>query len=64
MRRIRKLTVTEHHGKGEVVRIDIGVTPKVSVVIQHLASQKSIIVELVEDDDRFARQRVGHFHYD
>jgi hypothetical protein len=63
---MNKLSVVEHHNRlnpSEIIRVNIDIDPPIAVLVQHLGSQKSIIVELwdIEND---VRTRVGHFHYE
>ena len=61
---MHRLKVHEHHSKfndSEIVRVDMKLsdTRTVSVVIQHLGSQNSIILEVVYDG--FDRVRVDDY---
>ena len=42
-----RLKVTEHHGKSEVVRVDIEANHSPSIVIEYLSSQNCVVVDAV-----------------
>lgn len=51
----------EHHGKSEVIRIDIDAGETYSVVVEHLSSHKCIVIDFVYPDGD--RQRHENIYY-
>ena len=60
----QRLTVSEHHSTtspSEVVRVDIDADETYTIVVQHLGSQKCIVIDMVLPDGD--RERYGHIYY-